>query len=257
MDELKIFGEIEGFDRVLYESTACWSNFTLGVINNGKAPFEAWTNGIDSVEKRAIALNAIIGQIERFILSVEWSFGHLLRYTINNVIGPTFGSEDSLLAIKEKLTIGDHVENTMAPRKVPKVLPQVPVEARRWIHIWLECTKLSDYVEEQLRRQYLIIEELWPELHPTFNSTQKSDKKDIKLIRDFVSHASCGNSDVVSLVERDLPSAVELINGQKHVQFKRTTEHRNYVARFEVKSREIARELVNSKMRQFGIVSRV
>jgi len=254
MDEVRIFGEIEGFDRVLYESTACWSNFTLGVINNGKAAFEAWTNGIDSIEKRSNALNAIIEQIERFILSVEWSFGHQLRYTINNVTGPTFGSEDSLLAIKEKLTIGDHVEIAVAPRKVPEALPQVPLEARRWVHIWLECTKLSGYVEEKLRRQYLIIEELWPELHPTFNSTQKSDKKDIKLIRDFVSHASCENSDVVSLVEKDLPSGVELINGKKHVRFQRTIEHRNYVARFEVKSREIARALVNSKMRQFGMV---
>lgn len=136
-------------------------------------------------------------------------------------------------------------------------MPEVPLEAERWVGVWVEAFKLKDYVEEQLRRQYLIIEELWDEFKYSFNDKVRHDKKQVKHIRDFVSHASCHNSDIIALVENDLQSAVVYVNGAKHVAFRRIVEHRNYIAKFEIKSRDLARDLVDKKMNQIGRVSGV
>ena len=136
-------------------------------------------------------------------------------------------------------------------------MPEVPLGAERWIGIWVEACKLGDYVEEQLRRQYLIIEELWSEFQGGFDAQTRINKKQVKLIRDFVSHANCNNPDIIALVEPDLPSAVVVVNGAKRVTFQRTVEHRNYISRFEVVSRDLARFLVDKKMLQVGKVSGV
>jgi hypothetical protein len=256
MEKLRIIGEIEGFDRVLYEDCAEWDNFSLSVVDNGKATFEAWVQ-VDDIDKLQDGILFTNDQIKQFLLSVEWAFGHELRYTIKDTIAPSFITDANIIEVQEKLKIKDHATDTVTPRKAPKTIPQVPLEAKRWIQVWVECTKLSGYVEEQLRRQYLIIEELWQELHHIFDENKRAEKRTVKLIRDFVSHASCENKDIVSLVENDLPSAVHIINGKKQVSFQRTVEHRNYISRFEVTSREMARDLVNCKMKQLGIVSSV
>ncbi len=257
MEKLRLTVEVEGFDRVLYDSSAQWDNFNLSVIDSGKGVFEAWADDIDDIEKVQSAIASLIHQIERFILSIEWAFGCELKYKITKVIAPSFATDANLLEIRERLEMEDQVYAMVAPRKVPESIPQVPLEAKRWIQVWVECTKFSEYVEEQLRRQYLIIEELWQELNQIFDATKREEKRQVKLIRDFVSHASCVNPDVISLIEHDLPSAVQVVNGKKQVSFKRTVEHRNYISRFEVKSREIARSLVDYKMKQLGIVSGV
>lgn len=113
------------------------------------------------------------------------------------------------------MTLGDYVTLGISPKCIPDTLPQIPLEAKRWIQIWTESTKLHDYVEEQLRRHYLIIEELWQENHQILDASQKAEKLNIKLIRDFVSHASCINPEVVSLVEKKLPSAVADVEREK------------------------------------------
>jgi len=232
MNQVRIIGEIEGFDRILYETTVHWGNFSLSAVHQGKATFEAWADGIERIENTSTAITTLIEQVERFILSVEWSYGHELKYTVKNILAPAFASEEILLEISENLRLKDDAIIKVAPREIPQTIPQIPLEAKRWIHIWVESTKLSDYVEEQLRRQYLIIEELWQELDHTFDPIQRLEKKNIKLIRHFVSHASCNDPEVVALVENDLPSALEMVNGKKQVRFKRTVEHRNYIARF-------------------------
>jgi hypothetical protein len=123
--------------------------------------------------------------------------------------------------------------------------------------MWTEANKLQAYVEEQLRRHYLIIEELWGEFQHTFGADVGERKKRVKLIRDFVSHESCCKRDVIALVESDLASAVVSVQGKKRVRFLRNVEHRNFVGRFEVISRGLARSLVDMKMQQFGGVAPV
>jgi len=257
MKELKIIGEIEGFDRILYDSPAKWDNFRLSVVDSGKAQFEVWIDQVDDIEKLHSGIISINNRIEQFKLSIEWSYGQELKYKILDIIAPSFDKDVNLLEIRDTLKLKDYVTNTVVPRKVPQSIPQVPLEARRWIQVWTECTKLNGYVEEQLRRHYLIIEELWQEFHHLFEENKISEKCKVKLIRDFVSHASCNNPDMILLIEHNLPSAVQVINGKKQVSFNRTVEHRNYISRFEVTSRKIARQLVNYKMNQIGFVSSV
>ena len=257
MTRLIIIGEIEGFDRVLYESTAKWDGFSLSVVTDGKAQFEISIDSIDSIEQAPDAIRVAQEQIERFILSAEWTLGCELKYTIHDIDTSGFASSEELLALKEQLKFCDFASAEIPPKPIPAALPQIPLEAERWIRIWIESGKLNEYVEEQLRRHYLIIEELWQDNDQNFDAKQIADKNNIELIRHFISHESCDNRKVVALIEKELPSAVVMLNGKKHVRFNRTIEHRNYIARYESKAREIARILVNNKMRQLGIVSSV
>lgn len=257
MEEFRIIVEIDGFDRVLYKKTANWNKCTLSVISNSSAKLEIWEDGIDTPEKLQAAIFNVREKMERFILSIEWTYGHELKPKITEIHAPTFVDENNILEISESLKLQVQVEADVAPREVPAAIPQVPLEAKRWIQIWVEACKLEEYVEEQLRRQYLIIEELWNDFKDSFDAQSVADKKRVKLIRHFVSHANCDNPNIIALVESDLPSAVLIVNGRKRVAFQRTVEHRNYISRFEVKSREIARSLVNMKMREFGNVSSV
>ena len=254
MSDLRLFIEIKGFDRVLYEAPANWENFTLSIVDNGAAIIETWDSGIESIDKLRSSTISLKEKVKRFILCIEWAYGCELKCKILKISAPSFATENNLLEVTENLGMQDEVVHQVAPRSVPEAIPQVPLEAYRWIQTWVEAYKLNEYVEEQLRRQYLIIEELWNELHGIFDAQTKTDKKQVKLIRDFVSHASCDNKDIATLIENDLPSAVQVVNGTKRVAFQRTIEHRNYISRFEVKSREIARMLVDTKMRQFGSV---
>jgi len=257
MGQVKIIGEIEGFDRVLYNSTTTWEGFCLSIIEDGKAEFQISIDGIDAIEQTPNTVQAAREQVERFMLAVEWAFGHELSYKIINIETQDFISEVGLAELRDGLNISDYAALEIPPKSAPTSIPQIPLEAKRWIQIWTESTEFNDYVEEQLRRQYLIIEELWQEYHQTLDTNQRTEKRNIKLIRDFVSHASCHNAEIVSLVGHELPSAVEMVSGVKHVRFKRTTEHRNYISRFEAKSRELARALADAKIRQLGAVSGV
>ncbi len=257
MNELRHIVEIEGFDRVLYKEAAQWDKCSLSMNDTLTAHVEIWENDIDTPEKLQTATIEIKEKLRRLVLSIEWAYGRELKLKTIEVHAPSFINDKNQPDISESLKLGVQIDLQGVPRKVPMVMPEVPIEAERWIGIWVEAMKLRDYVEEQLRRQYLIIEELWSELQSSFGATTHANKKRIKLIRDFVSHASCNNADIIALVEPDLPSAVVIDNGTKTVAFQRTVEHRNYVSRFEVVSRQLARSLVDMKMRQFGNVSGV
>jgi hypothetical protein len=254
MKELRFIVEIEGFDRVLYKETAQWDKCTFSMNDTRTAYVEIWEDDIDTPEKLQTAAIQIKEKLRRLVLSIEWAYGRELKIKTIDVHAPSFIDDKNLLDISESLELGDQINLQVEPRNVPMVMPEVPIEAERWIGIWVEAIKLGDYVEEQLRRQYLIIEELWSEFQSSFDAPARADIKRVKLIRDFVSHASCNNADIIGLVEPDLPSAVVIVDGAKTVAFQRTVEHKNYISRFEVVSRELARSLVDIKMRQFGNV---
>lgn len=259
MEQFRLVVEVKGFDRVLYKESAHWDKCILSMIDGSSRSgiIEIWENDVDTLEKLQAAVVNVKERLERLVLSIEWAYGHELKWEIAKRYVPSLVDKNNILEITESLKIQDQVDLQAAPREAPAAMPQVPLEAKRWIQIWVEACKLGEYVEEQLRRQYLIIEELWNEFHGTFDAQSRADKKQIKLIRDFVSHANCSNQDIVALIEQDLPTAVLVINGVKKVAFQRTVEHRNYISRFEVKSRKIARTLVDMKMRQFGVISGV
>ncbi len=256
MGELRFVVEIAGLDRVLYEEPAHWEQCLLSMKETSKAHVELWEAGIDTPQDLKSATVRLNEKLHRLVLAFEWAYGRELSIKIIDIRAPSF-DEENIAVVVESINLCDQSSTQVKPRKVPKVMPEVPLEAARWITMWTEAIKLGDYVEEQLRRHYLIIEELWEEFQNTFDTAIRADKKRVKLIRDFVSHDSCGNPKIIALVEPDLPSAVVNVNGKKRVSFLRTVEHRNYVSRFEVISRSLARSLVDMKMQQFGGVSGV
>lgn len=256
MDELRLIYKIEGFNFV-YKSQAEWENFKLSKIEDGKGIVEAWAYGIDDIEKLQKTKAKLKEKVESFILAIEWNYGCELNYSKSKTIYPLLFQKDNTSELDEKLELEDMAVYYLADRNIPEEIPQVPIEAKKWIKIWLECSKFDEYVEEQLRRYYLIIEELWDEFNHKFDQTTKVEKNKIKLIRDFVSHAYCENKDIISLVEYNLPSAVKIIKQKKRIIFQRTDEHRNYIAPVAGKSKEIARKLISFKMKQFGNVSGV
>ena len=180
MGQVTVIGEIEGFVRTLYTAPATWGDVSLSVINNGKAEVQVTIGNIDTDLEIPRATELAKEQIERFILAAEWSLGHELRYNITKTTtdGVRISSPD--FVINERLGVSDSIELEILPTSPPSVLPELPLEAKRWIQIWTEATKFHGFVEEQLRRQYLIIEELWQEHHHIFTVEQKAEKRRVK-----------------------------------------------------------------------------
>ncbi len=260
MSELRVAIRLHGLDRVVYDQTAQWDGCSFTSIDMSSALVEMWEENIRDHSEMQSALHSISEKLRRLILALQWTYGHELKVELDKTktIAPAFGgTKDLILEVENAIAISAKVTFDVPPRKIPPHMPEIPVEASRWVALWVETGKLSEYVEEQLRRHYLIIEELWDELHGTLGQKEKEQQKIVKLIRDFVSHASCDNKDVIALVEPDLPSAVVYdASGNKRVAFDRSVEHRNFVARFEVIARGLARSLAEMKMTRLGGVVR-
>lgn len=256
MGELRYIVEIEGLDRVLYEESAHWEKCLLVMKDISKAHVEMWESGIDTPQELELATGRIEKKLHRLVLALEWTYGQELRTKVMEVSLPSIDDANPAVLVESKIELEDQPSPQMKPRKVPPVMPEVPLEAERWVIIWKEVNKLGDYVEEQLRRHYLIIEELWDEFQNSFDANDHADKIQVNLIRDFVSHPICDNRNVIAFVKSKLSSAVVTVKGSERVRFLRTVvEHRNYVAQFEVVSRKLAQSLVDMKMRQLGRVS--
>lgn len=258
MSELRVAIRLHGLDRVVYDQTAQWDGCSFMSIDASSALVEMWEGNIHDHSEMQSALHSISEKLRRLILALEWTYGHKLKKEVDKTktITPAFGSaKDLILEVESAIAISAKVTFDVPPRKIPPHMPEIPVEASRWVTLWVETGKLSEYVEEQLRRHYLIIEELWDELHGALGPKESEQHKRVKLIRDFVSHARCDNKNVITLVESDLPSAVVYdASGNKRVAFDRSIEHRNFVSRFEVVARGLARSLVEMKMQRLGIV---
>lgn len=259
MEELRLSAEIIGIDRVLYREKARWDKCTLSMKDASSAIVEIWESDIDTHDKLVAAINRVKSRLNRLVLSIEWALGREL-YTRNiKIQKPRLSVNADMLeiSVSTRINVTSTAVAEIQPKQVPKLMPEVPIEAERWVKIWVEACKFGDYVEEQIRRHYLIIEELWDEFRGDFDDRCHHSRKQIKLIRDFVSHANCDNKHIIALVEPNLKSAVVYIKGDRRVAFQRTVEHRNYVAQFEAKSRELAHALIDKKMHQFGVVSGV
>lgn len=254
MGELRFIVEVRGLDRVLYEEPAHWEKCLLSVVDISTIQVELWERGVDDPQALESAAVLIKQRLRRLLLALGWAYGRELQVRVIKVIAPSYDYHTDHAEIAESIAFGAKAYSEVPPKKAPQQMPEVPLEAERWVVMWVEANKLGDYVEEQLRRHYLIIEELWDEFQNSFAAAAHSDKERVKLVRDFVSHASCRNAHVIALVEPDLPSAVVTVNGKKRVSFARTVEHRNFVSRFEVVARDLARSLAVMKMQQFGRV---
>lgn len=253
MNKLEIKYQIRGFDRFLYSHKPSWPNCEFLQDSEESASVCIWRDNITNREQIELAKNSIEQTLKSFVLALQHSLAIPLRYRKIAEAIPAIELEDGGISLTESLSVATCVSMTVAPRTPPDAMPVIPLECETWVLTLAETQAFHGYPEECLKRHYLIIEELWDEFSEAFNSTTQATKYDLKLIRDFASHAICDSTRVVDLVSRGLPSSVVQVKGKQGVKFQRSnTTHRNYIASFEAKSREIARKLVDMKIQKMS-----
>lgn len=248
MKTLEITYEIRGFDRVLFIEKPSWNNCEFTMNGEDIATLRIWEDGIDNVAQIDRAKIIIKQRVKTFILALEYRLQLPLTSIVKKINYPTIMKMDGTIHITENFGIDDEPSNRVLPVKPPEEMPSLPVECEPWILTLAEAHIFEQYVEEQFKRQYLIIEELWAEFAHEFDKETQDIKPKLKLIRNFLSHAICDDKNIIELVSNDLPTSI-LDDGR--VKFLRNDiDHRNFIARFEIKSREISHALVEKKIRQ-------
>lgn len=242
---LEITYLIRGFRQIVYRPGPDWpgcsfeqdGNFdvTLLIAEADLTPETDVGCLIDISDRRA----------RQLVLAWELQHGHRLELIRRNTALPAFPERDGAVEAVDTLMISDRAEAEIVFAPAPGQMPQVPIMAERWIRTFAEAGDFSDYPEEQLRRHYLVIEELWGTRVSVFSVQDQAKRVDIGLVRDFVSHAECDRKKVVAFISAHLPSAIVAGRTAPTVRFDRLSiEHRNFVGRHIPDSERIARELI-------------
>lgn len=253
MGRLEITYEITGFDGILYSQQPSWENCKFSMEKENLAIFSVWEDGINNASQLEAAKNNITQRVKSFVLALEFKLGRPLEYAEKSTQTPTIITENGTLHLLSKGYAKSFLSFSVSPSNPPKDMPSLPLECERWVLTLAEAYIFGQYVEEQFKRQYLIIEELWDEFAAEFDAATKNKREELKLIRDFVSHPVCCNKKIVEFVSNKLPSSIFYDGTEARVRFlSNDTTHRNFVARYEVKSREISRSLVEKKILQYA-----
>ena len=138
-----------------------------------------------------------------------------------------------------------------SPVPLPQNMPSVPLILKRHILTVLQAEALDSesehYADEQLKRWFLIIEEL--------HTTQPDQGyKDLKYVRNFVSHPTSNSADTVAFLNRELPSSVYVnSNGNPEARYLRDDpQHQALVSKYETIARQWAKMLVEKTIESKG-----
>lgn len=132
----------------------------------------------------------------------------------------------------------------------PQNMPSVPLILERHILTVLQAealdSKSEHYADEQLKRWFLIIEEL----HLT---RLDHEYKALKCARNFVSHPTSNSTDTVAFLKRELPSSVYIANGREEACYLRhDLQHKAFVSKYETIARQWAKMLVEKAIASEG-----
>jgi len=244
-DTLEIAYQVRGFRRKLYVPMPEWPGCIVEQDDNLDVTLRIVESGLTVDTDLASLVAFADARVRQLVLAWEFQFGHRLQLTRPNIAWPSFPDQDGTITIADTVLVSDFAEAEIVFAPPPEQIPQVPLGAERWIRTFVEAGDFSDYVEEQLRRHYLVIEELWDTYASKLDAVDQVRREDIGLIRHFVSHAECSSKKVVQFISTHLPSAIVSGKSKPTVRFDRlSTEHRNFVARYEVDSGRIARKLI-------------
>lgn len=251
--KLEITYEITGFDRILYSQKPSWENCEFSMEEENRAVLRVWEDKIYNKDQLQQAKTRLERKVKSFILAMEFALSCPLQYRVLHEKRPAITAEDGTIELIEVVSVKDEAVSSVAPSMPPKEIPALPLECERWVLTLAEAHRFGDYVEEHLKREYLIIEELWPEFKNEIDDANASQEliNKIRWTRNFVSHQICHDEKVVDHVLRELPSAAWYEGKELRVKFiSSDVSHRCYVSRYEVKAREIARLLVEKKITQ-------
>lgn len=245
-DTLEIPYRIRGFRRTLYVPLPDWPccifeqdedlDVLLRIVEVGMT--------LDTDFPSVIA--AADARVRRLVLAWELRYACPLRITRLSIVWPEFPATDGSVMISDTAMFGDQVDAHILFAPPPEQMPQAPLGAERWIRTFAEAGDFEDYAEEQLRRHYLIIEEMEDNYITRLDPADQEKCKEIGFIRDFVSHPECDRKQaLVDFISAHLPGAVVYGRSKPTVRFDRLNiEHRNFVGRYVVDSDRIARKLI-------------
>ena len=140
-----------------------------------------------------------------------------------------------------------HASASTSPAPLPQKMPSVPLILKRHILNIVQAEELDanseHYEDEQLKRWFLIIEEL---------ETQKDSQtyKNLRSARNFVSHPTSNASETVRFIKKELPSSV-YVNAceQEEARYQRDDPiHRAFVSKYQTMARQLAKGLVEKEI---------
>jgi len=245
-DTLEIPYRIRGLRQKLYVPLPEWPGCIFEQEENLDVLLRIVEIGVTPDTDFHSLIAATDARVRQLVLAWELRYERLLQITRLNIAWPKFPDKHGSAVIGDTAMFGAQAEAHIVFAPPPEQMPQAPLGAERWIRTFAEAGDFEDYVEEQLRRHYLVIEELQGKYLSKLDPADQEKCGEIGFIRDFVSHAECDrNNKLVDFISSLLPSAVVAGRSKLTVRFDRlSTEHRNFVARYEVDSRQIARKLI-------------
>lgn len=243
--------ELEGMSPP-YEHPPTWQNASLQKGDNNTALLSVWKDDVEDFDAATEELDSIV---KSCYLGLKFN-GYPRIFLGDRLPLEKIPLNQGGLPMKPQVLGGGMICGGSAVissiKLPPDKMPSIPLECERWVLTWSEVQGLpQEYVDEQLKREYLILEELWG----NYPASLKDDEqfKKIKLIRDFVSHPSCDNKDIVKLVSQYLPSAIMTYRGKSAVRYERQNiYHRNYVCQYEALAHAFARQLIEQEISKFA-----
>lgn len=169
---------------------------------------------------------------------------------ITNIIKRTKGEEFNYINVTLPV-IRAELKGETSPISLPEQMPHIPLNLKRYVITIVQAEELDDYQEhyedEQLKRWFLILEELE-------NNTNGIDYKNIKHVRNFVSHPMCYDSNLINFLNNELPQSVYTNDaGRDEAKFKREEpSHIAFVSKYQNKARRWAKKLVEDEIKKFG-----
>jgi hypothetical protein len=244
-DTLEITYFVRGFRQTVYLPAPEWPGCTFEQDDNFDVTLRITESGLTLDTDLGSLIEFVDLRVRQLILAWELRYGRRLQLTRRNTALPSFPQNGGTVEISDTLMLSDRAEAEIVFAPPPDQMPQVSLRAGRWIRTFAEAGDFLDYAEEQLRRHYLIIEELWDTYASKFDAGDQSKREVIGLIRHFVSHVECNHEKVVQFISARLPNAVVAGRSRPTVRFDRlSVEHRNFVGRCVPDSERIARELI-------------
>ena len=252
---------------ILWPDTS--SRFEVSVGSPQVGYFSTWVDDVDPDSLR-ISQNEIMQRTKSFVLAMQYLGNSGLSATeetlsyisktgevykivddcdIEAIIHRSRGETYTYCNLKlPMLSLSASMYSSPVP--LPQNMPSVPLILERHILTVLQAealdSKSEHYADEQLKRWFLIIEELH------LNQSDQ-DYKDLKYARNFVSHPRSKFMDTVAFLKRELPSSVYIANGREEASYRRQDlEHHAFVSKYETIAREWAKRLVENTIASEG-----
>ena len=134
-----------------------------------------------------------------------------------------------------------------SPVPLPQRMPSVPLVLKRHILNVIQAEELDGdsehYEDEQLKRWFLVVEELEVDI-------SSQEYKDLRSARNFVSHPTSNAKETIAFLKREIPSSVYLNSDKKEEAryLRDDPTHRAVVSKYQMVARSWAKRLIEREI---------